>query len=86
MLLWQYLDPTSVMFVTSELDQLSPQARQRAHFEKLTGPKRYQMAIGQGHVEVLAGENFPDLPKMQTGSFWDALQGPSSCRTPPFSP
>lgn len=69
MLLWQYLDPTPVMFVTPELDKLSPPALQRAHFEKLTGPKRYQMAMGQGHVEVLAAENFPDLMKMQTDFF-----------------
>ena len=73
--LWQYLDPTPVLFLTPELDQLSPPALQRAHFEKLTGPKRHQIAMGQGHIDVLAGDNFPVLMKMQTDFFWDALEG-----------
>ena len=73
--LWQYLDPTPVMILTPELDQLSPPALQRGYFEKLTGPKRHHMAMGQGHIDVFAGEKFPALMKMQTDFFWDALAG-----------
>lgn len=73
--LWKHLDPTPVMFLTPELDQLSPPALQRDYFEKLTGPKRYREAIGRGHVDVLAGEDFPALMKIQTEFFWDALEG-----------
>ena len=68
---WQYLDPIPVMFLTPELDQLSPPALQRAYFEKLTGPKRHETAMGQGHIDVFAGDNFSALMKTQIDFLWD---------------
>lgn len=58
---WQYLDPTPVMSVTPELDELSPPALQRARFEKLKDPKRYQMAMSQGPPGSCCGRKFPRL-------------------------
>ena len=53
---------------------MSPLDLQRSHFDKLSGPKRWLLSEDQGHIAVLAEENFAELIKQQVEFFWDALE------------
>ncbi|KUJ12799.1 alpha/beta-hydrolase [Mollisia scopiformis] len=63
--LMQYVSPTPVMFVVPELDKVSPPEDQLALFETFSEPKKLHIAQGKGHLNVLSGEDFPSLMKMQ---------------------
>ncbi|KUI66527.1 hypothetical protein VM1G_02157 [Cytospora mali] len=61
----RYIDPTPVMMVIPELDALSPPEEQHALFTMFPEPKLVYVAHGKGHLDVLSGEDFPELAAMQ---------------------
>ena len=73
--LWHHLDPTPVMFIVPEFDKLSPPEVQLGHFETLSGPKRLHIESSKGHMDVLKGENLPNLMKVQISFIHDVLHG-----------
>lgn len=81
MVMWQpsglmrYVTPTPVMFVVPELDKVSPPEDQIALFETFSEPKRLHIALGKGHLNVLSGEDFPFLMKLQVDWLVAALGG-----------
>jgi pimeloyl-ACP methyl ester carboxylesterase len=81
MVMWQpngimrYVFPTPVMVVVPELDKVSSPEEQVALFNSLSHPKRLHMAPGKGHLNVLSGEDFPVLMKLQADWVQSALDG-----------
>ncbi len=81
MVMWQpsglmrYVSPTPVMVVVPELDKVSSPEEQLALFNSLSAPKRLHMAQGKGHLNVLSGEDFPFLMKLQVDWLQSALDG-----------
>jgi fermentation-respiration switch protein FrsA (DUF1100 family) len=81
MVMWQpsglmrYVSPTPVMMVVPEMDQVSPPEDQLALFETFSGPKKAHVALGKGHLNVLSGDDFPFLMKLQVGWVLGALRG-----------
>jgi hypothetical protein len=82
-LLWQpvplgvmhRIDPTPVMFMTPELDMISPTRNQIDIFATLTGPKKFHLALGRGHVNVLMGDDMTMLAKIQSDFIWHVVKG-----------
>ncbi|KAL3417437.1 DltD domain-containing protein [Phlyctema vagabunda] len=82
-LLWQpvplgvmhRIDPTPVMFMTPENDTISPTQNQIDLFATLKGPKRFHLALGRGHVNVLMGDDMAMLAKVQTDFIWQVVKG-----------
>jgi fermentation-respiration switch protein FrsA (DUF1100 family) len=83
MVMWQpsglmrYVAPTPVMFVVPELDKVSLPKHQVAVFESFSEPKRLHIARGKGHMNVLSGEDFPFLMKLQVDWVAATLGGAS---------
>jgi len=83
MALWQpvplgllpMVDPTPILMMTPEHDYVSLTQVQKDVFEGLKGPKRFHLATGREHVNVLAGDDMPQLAKVQTDFVWQAVQG-----------
>jgi fermentation-respiration switch protein FrsA (DUF1100 family) len=81
MVMWQpngimrYVSPTPVMVVVPELDKVSSPEEQVALFNSLSQPKRLHVAPGKGHLNVLSGEDFPVLMKLQADWLQSALDG-----------
>jgi len=81
MVMWQptgimrYVSPTPVMMVVPELDKVSSPAEQVELFNSLSQPKKLHMALGKGHLNVLSGEDFPTLMKLQVDWLRSALEG-----------
>ncbi|RDW89665.1 hypothetical protein BP6252_01697 [Coleophoma cylindrospora] len=81
MVLWQphglmkYVTPTPVMMVVPELDKISPPQHQLALFDTLVSPKRKHIALGKGHLNVLSGDDAPELMQMQVDFVLAALSG-----------
>ena len=81
MVMWQpsgiirYVSPTPVMVVVPELDKVSAPEEQIALFNSLSGPKKLHMAQGKGHLNVLSGEDFPFLMKLQSDWLQSAADG-----------
>ena len=73
--MWKYLDPTPVMFIVPEDDNLCPAEVQMRHFLALTGPKRSHIQAGRGHMDILEGDSFADLMALQIQFIRDALDG-----------
>lgn len=73
--LWTHLNPTPVLFVIPENDQLSRADVQLRRFETLEGPKRLHIERGRGHMDILEGEHFPALMQLQSSFVDDALHG-----------
>jgi fermentation-respiration switch protein FrsA (DUF1100 family) len=73
--LMRYVSPTPVMFVVPELDRVSPPEDQIALFETFAEPKRLHVSMGKGHLNVLSGEDFPSIMKLQAGWAVAALDG-----------
>lgn len=73
--LMKYVTPTPVIFIIPELDKISPPEGQLAVFEEMTEPKRKHIALGKGHLNVLSGEDFPFLMKLQIDFMVAALDG-----------
>ena len=71
-IMWQpygimkYMAPTPVLMVVPELDMISPPEEQFKLFKTFpeTG-KKVHVAEGKGHLNVLSGDDFPLLAKMQ---------------------
>jgi fermentation-respiration switch protein FrsA (DUF1100 family) len=63
--LMRYVSPTPVMFVVPELDKLSPPEDQVALFNTFAEPKKLHISLGKGHLNVLSGEDFPFVMKLQ---------------------
>lgn len=72
----QRVYPTPVMFLTPELDQISPASRQIEVFESLRPPKRQYIAPGKEHIYVLHGPEMPRLVKFQTDFIWQTVRHP----------
>jgi len=81
MVMWQpsglmrYVAPTPVMMMVPELDKVSSPEEQVALFNILSEPKRLHMVQGKGHLNVLSGDDFPFLMKLQVGWLGSALEG-----------
>jgi hypothetical protein len=81
MVMWQpsglmrYVSPTPGMVVVPELDKVSSPEEQIALFNSLSQPKKLHMAKGKGHLNVLSGEDFPVLMKLQVDWLRSALDG-----------
>lgn len=81
MVMWQpmglmrYVTPTPVLFVVPELDTVSPAKEQIALFDTLSMPKKVHTAPGKGHLNVLSGEDFPFLMKLQVDWVMGAMEG-----------
>jgi fermentation-respiration switch protein FrsA (DUF1100 family) len=73
--LMRYVSPTPVFFVVPELDKVSPPEDQVALFETFAEPKQLHMAMGKGHLNVLSGEDFPVIMKLQATWAAAALEG-----------
>ncbi|KIA75611.1 hypothetical protein HK57_00599 [Aspergillus ustus] len=74
----QEIHPTPCMFLTPELDQISPPAKQTAVFESLRGSNnknRQHFAPGKEHVYVLHGPEMPLLMKWQVEFVWQVVRG-----------
>lgn len=69
------ISPTPLMFVTPELDQISPPERQSAVFKALPGPKRQIFAPGKEHLFVMHGPEMPSLVRSQSEFIWQAVRG-----------
>ena len=63
------------MFVVPELDKVSPPEDQIALFETFAEPKRLHVSMGKGHLNVLSGENFLPIMKLQAGWTVAVLEG-----------
>ena len=69
--LWQpqgvmrYLNRTPVLMVVPELDQISPPEAQIALHGTFPEPKVLHIAPGKGHLDVLSGDDFAMLSKLQ---------------------
>ncbi|ETS83615.1 hypothetical protein PFICI_05491 [Pestalotiopsis fici W106-1] len=57
--------PTPAMIVTAELDYMSPPEKQKALFNRLTGPKEYQSVPEKGHMDLLGGKGFENIMAKQ---------------------
>lgn len=66
---------TPVMMLVPELDVISTPQDQMAVFDGLTGPKRAYMVKGQGHLNVLSGDEFLGLMERQADFIQDVLEG-----------
>ena len=64
-----------VLMVVPELDMISPPEQQFALFDTFKQPKKVHVAPGKGHLNVLSGEEFPMLMKMQAEFVRDILAG-----------
>ncbi|KAJ5087106.1 hypothetical protein NUU61_008413 [Penicillium alfredii] len=69
------ISPIPLMFVTPELDQISPPERQSAVFKALPGPKRQIFAPGKEHLFVMHGPEMPSLVRSQIEFIWQAVRG-----------
>ena len=61
----KYITPTPVLMVVPEKDMISPPEDQFALFDTFPQPKKLHVAPGKGHLNVLSGDDFPMLCKMQ---------------------
>ncbi|RYP61240.1 hypothetical protein DL771_010200 [Monosporascus sp. 5C6A] len=60
--LMRYVSPTPVMIVTPENDQLSPAEKQKKLiYDEFTGPKRFLLVPGKGHMNVLSGDGLKNV-------------------------
>ena len=73
--LWSHLSPTPVLFVIPELDTLCPRDEQLHQFAKLLEPKVCHIESGKGHMDVLSGDSFPKLMKLQVDFILRVLAG-----------
>jgi pimeloyl-ACP methyl ester carboxylesterase len=73
--MWKDLYPTPVMFIVPEKDHLCPAEVQMQYFQQLQGPKRSYIQAGRGHMDILEGESFTNLMKLQIQFLRDALDG-----------
>ena len=70
-IMWQphgimkYMSPTPVLMVVPEQDMISPPEEQLALWETFPDPKKAHIAPGKGHLNVLSGDEFPLLSKIQ---------------------
>jgi pimeloyl-ACP methyl ester carboxylesterase len=71
----QAVAPTPVMFLTPELDTISPPEQQKEVFNSLKGPKRLHVAPGKDHIYVLHGPTMPMLMKWQIDFVWQVVRG-----------
>ena len=80
-IMWQphgimkYMSPTPVLMVVPEKDMISPPAGQFALFDTFPTPKHVHVAPGKGHLNVLSGDDFPELAKLQADFVIKAVQG-----------
>ena len=70
----KYMNPTPVLMVVPELDMISTPEGQLELFETFPEPKKVHIAPGKGHLNVLSGEDFPALSKMQADFVFDNLR------------
>lgn len=61
----KYMKATPVLMVVPEKDMISPPEQQLALFKTFTGKTKVHIAQGKGHLNVLSGEDFPAICKMQ---------------------
>ena len=63
--LWDHLSPTPVLFVIPEMDTVCSQKEQLRQFDRLRQPKKSHVEPGKGHMNVLSGDSFIRLGKLQ---------------------
>jgi hypothetical protein len=69
------INPTPIFFLTPEHDTISPTQNQIEIFEKFEGPKKFHLALGRGHVDILKCEDMPTLTKVQINFIWQVVKG-----------
>lgn len=73
--LWAHLNPTPVLFVVPELDTMCPPSVQVKHYNALSGPKRWHLETGRGHMDITEGSHLADLMIVKINFVRDALTG-----------
>ena len=63
------------MFMTPEHDTISPTQNQIDIFANFKGPKKFHLALGRGHVNVLMGDDMAMLAKLQSDFIWQVVKG-----------
>jgi len=71
--LMHLIHQTPVLMLIPELDQISKPEDQRSLFNSFSGPKELHIAHAKGHLNVLSGEDFPALQKLQVDFIRDLL-------------
>lgn len=61
----RHLAPTPVLIIVPENDQISAPKEQYALFETFPEPKTVHTALFKGHMNVLSGEDLPELTALQ---------------------
>lgn len=67
------IDPTPVMFITPENDNISSPETQKRLFASLTGPKKFHFALGRGHLDILRGNTLPTTAKAIIEFVWEMV-------------
>ncbi|RFU28989.1 hypothetical protein B7463_g7333, partial [Scytalidium lignicola] len=68
------VSPTSVLLLTGEDDKISLAEDQKKLLEHMSEPKKFHIEPGRGHMDILSGESFPRLMKMQVDFLKEALE------------
>ncbi|RDL42231.1 Uncharacterized protein BP5553_02210 [Venustampulla echinocandica] len=63
--------PTPALIVTSADDRISTAKNQGKLVDSIDGPKKWHVEPNKGHMDILSGESFPKLMKLQV----DFLKG-----------
>lgn len=72
--MWEKHLHIPVLYVVPELDQLVPVDAQKRFFHTIPSPfKKLHVELRRGHLDVLEGENAPQLIQLQVGFIRDAL-------------
>lgn len=72
---WKRINPTPVLFLVPEKDNICSPEEQLRNFNNLEGPKKYHLQEGSGHMDLLAGEHIGALMKLQVDFVHDVLEG-----------
>lgn len=57
--------PTPTLVITAGDDRISLAENQGKMMERIEGPKKWHVEPNKGHMDILAGESFPRLMKLQ---------------------
>ncbi|KAJ2989961.1 hypothetical protein NUW58_g3197 [Xylaria curta] len=71
--MWKHIAPTPVLFLVPEQDTICPPEEQLRHYNDLEGPKVCHLRKGKGHLDLLEGEDFGEVAKLQVDFLWDAF-------------
>ncbi|KAH8657764.1 Alpha/Beta hydrolase protein [Xylariales sp. PMI_506] len=62
----EFLSPTPTLILTAEKDEIMPLDLQKSMFiDRVGEPKQWHVIPGQGHLNALSGDNFPEQMEVQ---------------------